>query len=71
LACGLQAAYERGARLAFLEVRRSNQVAQNMYEKFDFQVVGDRPRYYQDNNEDALLMNLEQIQPDRLKELAV
>ena len=67
LARGLLAAYERGARLAYLEVRRSNQVAQKLYEQFGFKVVGERPRYYQDNNEDALLMTLESIQLESLK----
>jgi [ribosomal protein S18]-alanine N-acetyltransferase len=68
LARGLSAAYERGARLAYLEVRRSNAVAQNMYERFGFQVVGQRPRYYQDNNEDALLMTLDPLQVEVLQQ---
>ncbi len=71
LANGLLAAYECGARLAYLEVRRFNTVAQNLYEKFGFKVVGDRPHYYKDNNEDALLMTLDRLQPEGLKELAV
>ncbi len=67
LARGLGQAYERGARLAFLEVRRSNLVAQKMYENFGFKVVGQRPRYYQDNNEDALLMTLDPLQAEALR----
>jgi ribosomal-protein-alanine N-acetyltransferase len=70
LAAGLQAAYERGARLAYLEVRRSNQAAQSMYEKFGFYVAGERQRYYKDNNEDALLMTLDHLEPDILRRLA-
>ncbi|HEX9018955.1 MAG TPA: ribosomal protein S18-alanine N-acetyltransferase [Anaerolineaceae bacterium] len=70
LARGLFEAYLRGARLAFLEVRRGNLVAQQMYRKFGFQVVGERPRYYQDNNEDALLMTLEHINPAVLEEFS-
>lgn len=69
LATGLLAAYERGARLAYLEVRHSNLTAQNMYEKFGFEAVGLRPRYYKDNNEDAILMTLPAIDPLRLKEI--
>jgi [ribosomal protein S18]-alanine N-acetyltransferase len=42
LAQGLLAAYERGARLAYLEVRRSNLVAQSMYQAFGFEQVGER-----------------------------
>jgi ribosomal-protein-alanine N-acetyltransferase len=67
LAHGLLAAWERGARLAYLEVRRSNLAAQAMYADFGFFVAGERPRYYQDNREDALLMTLERIDPERLR----
>jgi ribosomal-protein-alanine N-acetyltransferase len=45
-----------GAAVAWLEVRPSNQPAQALYESFGFQKVGMRPRYYADNQEDALLM---------------
>lgn len=67
LARALLAAYGRGARMAYLEVRRGNLVAQNLYFRFGFQVVGERPRYYKDNNEDALLMNLDAIDPEVLR----
>jgi ribosomal-protein-alanine N-acetyltransferase len=69
LAAGLLAAYERGARLAYLEVRRSNQAAQRMYQKFGFYVAGERLRYYKDNNEDALLLTLDHLEPDFLRRL--
>ncbi len=39
-----------------LEVRKSNIPAQRLYEKFGFISAGIRPRYYQDNNEDAVIM---------------
>ncbi len=39
-----------------LEVRKSNLVAQNLYKKYGFEEAGIRPRYYQDNNEDAIIM---------------
>jgi ribosomal-protein-alanine N-acetyltransferase len=32
-----------------------------MYKKYGFEMVGVRPGYYKDNNEDALLMNLEKF----------
>jgi ribosomal-protein-alanine N-acetyltransferase len=73
LAQGLLAAQERGVSLAFLEVRRGNLAAQAMYRQFGFVVSGERPRYYKDNNEDALLMNLyrlDLVEPVKLKELA-
>ena len=62
LAHGLRAAAGRGAVLAYLEVRRSNHAAQALYESFGFDVVGERPRYYKDNQEDALLMTLNDLQ---------
>jgi [ribosomal protein S18]-alanine N-acetyltransferase len=50
-----------GARRAFLEVRAGNLGAQAMYKKYGFEIAGVRPGYYKDNNEDALLMNLEKF----------
>ena len=47
-----------GMQTVLLEVRAGNQVAQEMYHRYGFQVVGRRPRYYQDNQEDAVLMTL-------------
>jgi ribosomal-protein-alanine N-acetyltransferase len=39
-----------------LEVRRSNAGAITLYESFGFRSAGVRRRYYQDNNEDAIVM---------------
>jgi ribosomal-protein-alanine N-acetyltransferase len=39
-----------------LEVRKSNFVAQKLYEKYRFLKVGTRKRYYSDNHEDAIIM---------------
>ena len=39
-----------------LEVRRSNDGAIALYERFGFRTAGLRRRYYQDNGEDALVM---------------
>lgn len=48
---------EAGDELPFtLEVRVSNRDAIAMYEKLGFRSAGVRPRYYQDNGEDALIM---------------
>lgn len=49
----------RGAALVTLEVRRSNRPAIALYERAGFVVVGVRPRYYAEDNEDALVMTLE------------
>ena len=39
-----------------LEVRTSNFVAINLYEKHGFEKESIRPRYYEDNGEDAVIM---------------
>ncbi|MEX1377093.1 MAG: ribosomal protein S18-alanine N-acetyltransferase [Eubacteriales bacterium] len=39
-----------------LEVRRSNFAAQNLYRKHGFKVIGIREKYYEDNREDAFIM---------------
>ena len=53
--------FEEGeGRLPFtLEVRVSNREAISMYERLGFRSAGVRPRYYQDNGEDALIMWLD------------
>ncbi len=49
----------RGARLSTLEVRRSNAPAIALYRELGYREVGIRPRYYAEENEDAIVMNLE------------
>ena len=55
-----------GARSSFLEVRVSNIVAQEMYRKLGYKESGRRPRYYKDNDEDAILMNLDSLKEKQL-----
>ncbi len=69
LAQALAVAYESGARQALLEVRESNQAAQKLYTQFGFEEVGIRKAYYHDTHEDAILMTLMELNPDRLAEL--
>ncbi len=57
----LQAARAEGASRSFLEVRAGNVAAQTMYKKYGFVAAGVRPQYYKDNNEDALLMDLNDL----------
>lgn len=45
-----------GAAYATLEVRKSNLIAQRLYQGLGFIKLGVRKRYYEDNGEDALLM---------------
>lgn len=47
-----------GVSEGFLEVRRSNTGAIDLYRKFGFMQTGTRKNYYPDNNEDALLFRL-------------
>jgi ribosomal-protein-alanine N-acetyltransferase len=55
----LRQVIQRGARLATLEVRVNNLLAQQMYLSFGFAIAGRRLRYYKDNNEDAIIMTLQ------------
>jgi len=57
----LDLATDRHAREATLEVRLSNLPARRLYEKYGFRPVGLRPRYYSDDNEDALIMTTEPL----------
>lgn len=52
----LDEAQHRGARRATLEVRESNRLAQNLYQKYGFIPAAIRRGYYSDNNEDAVVM---------------
>jgi ribosomal-protein-alanine N-acetyltransferase len=53
---------KEGAVVSRLEVRIGNMAAIKLYEKFGYYRVSIRPRYYVDNGEDALLMDLDMIQ---------
>jgi ribosomal-protein-alanine N-acetyltransferase len=55
----LEQALDLGAVTATLEVRVTNALAQGLYRKYHFEVVGRRKHYYRDNGEDALLMTAE------------
>lgn len=61
------------ADILTLEVRVSNVVAQQLYLKYGFRPFGTRPRYYTDNNEDAIIMSTESIRTtvyqERIKQL--
>jgi len=52
---------QKGAALATLEVRRSNTAAIRLYESFSFRQVGIRPKYYAEDNEDAIVMLLDLV----------
>lgn len=52
----LDEAMRRHARRATLEVRQSNEIAQNLYRKYGFAPIAIRRGYYTDNNENAIIM---------------
>jgi [ribosomal protein S18]-alanine N-acetyltransferase len=54
-------AIARGANLLTLEVRMSNAAAKDMYRRFGLGPVGVRKNYYQEVNEDALVMSVHDI----------
>jgi ribosomal-protein-alanine N-acetyltransferase len=49
------------ANVVTLEVRASNEVAQELYKKYGFRVVGRRPRYYSSDGEDAIIMSTDNM----------
>jgi len=49
-------ATRRQCRYITLEVRRSNHAAIALYKRFSFDAVGIRPKYYVEDNEDAVVM---------------
>ena len=59
----MQYAANLGVEYLTLEVRKSNLAAQAMYLKLNFVEVGVRKRYYEDNDEDALLMVCQSLPP--------
>lgn len=58
-----------GANWITLEVRVSNESAQQLYYKYGFKSLGVRRNYYQDNDEDALVLWTENIRTPEFKKL--
>jgi ribosomal-protein-alanine N-acetyltransferase len=56
LIAAIELARDHDQELITLEVRASNDAAQLLYEKYGFDRVGLRVRYYSDNHEDAVIM---------------
>lgn len=63
----LDSCYENEIKYITLEVRVSNIPAISLYEKYGFKSLGSRKGYYQNNNEDALIMWTENIFWDKFK----
>jgi ribosomal-protein-alanine N-acetyltransferase len=49
------------AHAVTLEVRASNETAQELYKKYGFRVVGRRLKYYSSDGEDAIIMSTDNI----------
>ncbi len=64
----LDMARDAGQSLITLECRVSNEAALALYEKYGFDQVGLRPRYYSDNHEDAYVLTLSSIMTQRYQE---
>jgi ribosomal-protein-alanine N-acetyltransferase len=62
-------AIARGAENLTLEVRLSNKGAQELYRRFGFSPVGVRKGYYQETNEDALVMWVHEVNTPEYAEL--
>lgn len=54
----LECGWNRGCTRAVLEVRPSNTAARKLYESLGFRTVGERPGFYAEGKEAALLMEL-------------
>ena len=69
LLSSIEECYSDKIKYITLEVRASNEKAIHLYEKFGFKSIGLRKKYYQDNNEDALIMWSENIFDKKYKDL--
>ncbi len=65
----IECCYDKKVKFITLEVRVSNIAAISLYEKFGFKSVGTRKGYYQDNNEDALIMFTDNIWYSQFKSI--
>lgn len=63
----IKTAYEKKLKWFTLEVRMSNLSAISLYKKYGFESLGLREKYYQDNNEDAVIMWTDNIWFDKFK----
>jgi ribosomal-protein-alanine N-acetyltransferase len=61
LIAAIDLAREKMESLVTLEVRVSNHTAIRLYEKYGFEEVGLRPRYYSDNQEDAYILTANSV----------
>ncbi|MBN1188245.1 MAG: ribosomal protein S18-alanine N-acetyltransferase [Dehalococcoidales bacterium] len=65
LISGIDLSIKLKASVVTLEVRTSNTIAQNLYQKYGFSQMGVRKGYYTDNKEDALIMTTDIIKTEQ------
>lgn len=65
----IEHALAAGIELMTLEVRVSNTIAQNLYQKYGFERVGRRKGYYGDNGEDAWIMSTASIHSEAYRQM--
>ncbi|HEV8573593.1 MAG TPA: GNAT family N-acetyltransferase [Dehalococcoidia bacterium] len=58
---GIELAQTKSQALVTLECRVSNEPALALYDKYGFERMGLRPRYYSDNHEDAYVLTLNSV----------
>lgn len=63
----IEECYKLMIKYITLEVREGNVAAVSLYRKFGFSTIGMRKKYYQDNDENALIMFTENIWYDKFK----
>jgi ribosomal-protein-alanine N-acetyltransferase len=68
LISAIETAQDRGQPLVTLEVRVSNVPAIALYEKYGFQEMGRRVRYYSDNHEDAYVFSIDSVLTRRYRQ---
>lgn len=59
-------AVRRDVRRMTLEVRPSNHAALTLYEQAGFRRVGNRPGYYEETNEDAVIMWMDDVESEEM-----
>ncbi len=64
----IELAQAKEQQLVTLECRVSNAPALALYDKYGFEKVGLRPRYYSDNHEDAYVLSLNSVLSRRFTE---
>ncbi len=68
LISAIEMAQDRNQGLVTLECRVTNEPALALYDKYSFQQVGLRPRYYSDNHEDAYVLTVSAVTTPRYQQ---